>query len=170
VIRSPRSAEEIEKVAIAAAFHDLGIWTDHTFDYLAPSVRLASAWLADSDQAAWTSEVAEMILNHHKVTRYRGRADWLVESLRRAGLGGRDVRALTLGVPRSFVAEVYAKWPDAGSHKRLVQLELSHLRKHPFQPAARVQVLTGSLQPHARVEQSVRHVDDEVRDQDQHRR
>ena len=48
------------KIAIAAAFHDLGIWPDHTFDYLAPSVRLTSAWLADSDRATWTSEVTEM--------------------------------------------------------------------------------------------------------------
>ena len=43
LIQSPRSAEGIEKIAIAAAFHDLGIWTDQTFDYLAPSVRLANA-------------------------------------------------------------------------------------------------------------------------------
>jgi HD superfamily phosphohydrolase YqeK len=39
--QSSSSAESLEKTAIAAAFHDLGIWTDHTFDYLAPSVRLA---------------------------------------------------------------------------------------------------------------------------------
>jgi HD superfamily phosphodiesterase len=27
---------QLEKIATAAAFHDLGIWTNHTFDYLGP--------------------------------------------------------------------------------------------------------------------------------------
>ena len=30
---------ELEKIAVAAVFHDLGIWTNHTFDYIAPSVK-----------------------------------------------------------------------------------------------------------------------------------
>ena len=51
------SAEEIEKVAIAAAFHDLGIWTDRTFDYLAPSAALARAFLAGSGRAEWIPEM-----------------------------------------------------------------------------------------------------------------
>ena len=32
---------EVEKIAIAAVFHDLGIWTSKTFDYIAPSEALA---------------------------------------------------------------------------------------------------------------------------------
>src|SRR5688500_18004945 len=66
VAQSSCNPAQIEKVAIAAAFHDLGIWTERTFDYLAPSVRLACAHLADSGQAEWTSEITEMILEHHK--------------------------------------------------------------------------------------------------------
>ena len=30
-------ADAVEQIALAAAFHDLGIWTDCTFDYLEPS-------------------------------------------------------------------------------------------------------------------------------------
>jgi hypothetical protein len=29
---------ELEKIAVAAVFHDLGIWTNGTFDYIAPSI------------------------------------------------------------------------------------------------------------------------------------
>ena len=29
---------DIEKIAVAAAFHDLGIWTNKTFDYIPPSI------------------------------------------------------------------------------------------------------------------------------------
>ena len=32
---------ELEKIAVAAVFHDLGIWTNGTFDYIAPSIALA---------------------------------------------------------------------------------------------------------------------------------
>ena len=32
-------------LAVAAAFHDLGIWVEHTFDYLEPSARLAQRFL-----------------------------------------------------------------------------------------------------------------------------
>jgi HD superfamily phosphodiesterase len=32
---------DLEKIAAAAVFHDLGIWTDRTFDYIAPSIALA---------------------------------------------------------------------------------------------------------------------------------
>ena len=30
---------ELEKIAVAAVFHDLGIWTNHTFDYMLPQSR-----------------------------------------------------------------------------------------------------------------------------------
>ena len=54
-IQSPSSARRgFEKIAIAAAFHDLGFWTNHSFDCLAPS-GLSSDWLASSDEPRWTS-------------------------------------------------------------------------------------------------------------------
>jgi hypothetical protein len=37
---------EVEKIAVAAVFHDLGIWTNKTFDYIAPSEALARQYLA----------------------------------------------------------------------------------------------------------------------------
>lgn len=40
--------EEAEKYAIAAFFHDIGIWTNHTFDYLQPSIALAKEYLIKS--------------------------------------------------------------------------------------------------------------------------
>jgi len=40
------SRVELEKIAVAAVFHDLGIWTNNTFDYIAPSVAIARKHLA----------------------------------------------------------------------------------------------------------------------------
>ena len=36
-----------EKYAIASVFHDVGIWTDHTFDYLDPSIEQAKIYLTE---------------------------------------------------------------------------------------------------------------------------
>ena len=57
VALSPDGPAHLEKVAIAAAFHDLGIWTNHTFDYIPPSVTLARAHLIALGQAAWITEM-----------------------------------------------------------------------------------------------------------------
>jgi predicted metal-dependent HD superfamily phosphohydrolase len=62
---------ETEKIAVAAVFHDLGIWTNKTFDYIAPSVALARKHLAARGMADWIPEIAAMIVDHHKVTNSR---------------------------------------------------------------------------------------------------
>jgi hypothetical protein len=124
----------VEKIGIAAAFHDLGIWTDHTFDYLEPSVRLATAYLDEAGKAGWTGEIAAMIREHHKIRRYRTNPSWLVEPFRRADWIDVTGGALTFGTPRTFIRELYREWPDAGFHRLLVRLELRHLGKHPLKP------------------------------------
>jgi HD superfamily phosphodiesterase len=40
------SGVEVEKITVAAVFHDLGIWTNNTFDYIAPAVAIAREHLA----------------------------------------------------------------------------------------------------------------------------
>ena len=42
------------KIAIAAAFHDLGIWSAGTMDYLPPSAALAREYLHAHGLDAWT--------------------------------------------------------------------------------------------------------------------
>ena len=128
------SDEEVEKVAIAAAFHDLGIWTARTFDYLTPSAALARTYLAGSGRADWIPEITEAIFNHHKLSRYRGRDEWLVEPFRRADWTDVSMGAITWGVSRRLLAQAVSVWPRAGFHKRLVQLEVRRLRTHPWSP------------------------------------
>jgi hypothetical protein len=90
---APCADASLEKVALAAAFHDLGIWTAQTFDYLAPSIRLACSHLACSDHADWRDNVAGMIREHHKVRTFRGTDAELIEPFRRA-----DWMDVSLGV------------------------------------------------------------------------
>ena len=132
--------EQLEKIATAVAFHDLGIWTDGTFDYLHPSVRLACAHLGRTGRQEWTSEITQMILQHHKVSAYRSHQDWLVEPLRRADWVDVTKGLITFGLPRYVINEAVATWPSAGFHRRLVQLEFERLRKHPWNPLPMVRL------------------------------
>jgi len=129
-----RDDDTVEKVAIAAALHDIGIWTERTFDYLEPSVRAAAAHLARTGRTAWTPEVAAMIEEHHRVRPYRARPEWLVESFRRADWIDVTGGVLAFGVPRRFIRALYARWPDAGFHWKLVRLTLGRARTHPWSP------------------------------------
>ena len=129
-----------KKIALAAAFHDLGIWTSATFDYIPPSVELASAHLAASGRSPWAPEIETTIREHHKLTRYRLHPDWLVEPFRRADLIDVSRGLVTFGLPRALIKDVFAQWPSAGFHKRLVQLSLNRLVSHPLSPLPMVRL------------------------------
>ena len=125
---------ELEKLAVAAVFHDLGIWTNHTFDYIAPSVALARAHLAVRGMADWAPEIEAMIVDHHKVTASRSHPPSLVESFRRADWIDVTCGLRRFGVPRPFIATVRSTWPNAGFHRRLVELTVDRIWNHPLSP------------------------------------
>ena len=125
---------ELEKIAVAAVFHDLGIWTNKTFDYIAPSVAIAHEHLAARGRADWIPEIESMIQDHHKVTASGASSELLVESFRRADWIDVTRGLRSFGVPRSFIASVAATWPDAGFHRRLVELTMDRWWKHPLNP------------------------------------
>ena len=129
---------DLEKIAVAAAFHDLGIWTNHTFDYIAPSVAIARAHLAARGMADWIPEIEAMIADHHKVTSARSDRQSLVESFRRADWIDVTRGLRRFGVPRTFVEAVAATWPSAGFHRRLVELTMDRWWKHPLNPVPMV--------------------------------
>lgn len=131
---APDGAEVLEKIAIAAAFHDLGIWTHGTVDYLKPSIGLAEAHLDSIGMSHWKPEIAAMISWHHKLTPCRDEPHLLVEPFRRADWSDVTLGLLAFGVPRKFIRALYDTWPSAGFHKRLVQLEATQLRRNPLKP------------------------------------
>lgn len=132
--------EQLQKIAIAAAFHDLGIWIDGTFDYLPPSIRAAAAFLERSGKPEWTGEISSMIREHHKISSCRGGAHDLVEPFRRSDWIDVSRGLFSFGLSRGLRGEIFAAWPNAGFHKRLLQLELTRLRTHPWNPLPMVRV------------------------------
>jgi hypothetical protein len=131
---------DLEKIAVAAVFHDLGIWTNGTFDYIAPSIALARDYLVACEREDWAAEIESMIADHHKITRSACGPDSLVEAFRRADWIDVTRGLRRFGMPRRFVARVFATWPDAGFHWRLVTLTLGRFRSHPLTPLPMVKL------------------------------
>lgn len=131
---APAGSDPSEAVQLAAAFHDLGIWTDDTFDYLQPSVKRARAHLESSGQLSLLPEVSLLIVSHHKVRPYLGEFASTVERFRRADFVDVSLGLLRFGLPVSFVRKVRAAFPNAGFHGRLASLTFRQLAHHPLRP------------------------------------
>ncbi len=132
-LRAPDN-EQVRQFAIAAAFHDLGIWTNRTFDYLRPSASLACAHLVATGQVELQGEISGMITEHHRITRAHAEPNSLAEPFRQADWIDVSHGIVTFGLPRKVLREIFAAWPDAGFHRRLVQLSLKRLCTNPGSP------------------------------------
>lgn len=125
---------ERQKIIIAGCFHDIGIWSDNTIDYLPPSIAVARAYLQEQGQEEWSEEIALMIEMHHKVQPYRDARYPLVETFRQGDLVDFSLGLVRCGLPATTIHTVRNSFPNAGFHKRLVQLELRWVARHPLNP------------------------------------
>lgn len=117
----------------AAAFHDLGIWTAGTLDYLAPSMELAREHLASEGSQGLEPVVAGMIEQHHKIRR-AGDASSPVEVFRRADTIDVTCGLRRFGLPLRQYQAIVRKYPHAGFRRRLIALGWKHLQANPTSP------------------------------------
>ena len=89
---------------------------------------------------AWIAEIEGMIADHHKITPSTPITDSLVEAFRRADWIDVTRGLRTFGLPRPLIRSLFAAWPSAGFHWRLVQLTLERFRTHPLTPLPMVKL------------------------------
>jgi hypothetical protein len=126
------SDTEREKIMIAGCFHDIGIWTAGTFDYLPPSIEAANKYLVENDLSPWVPEITMMIDQHHKLNEYAG--DPLTEIFRKGDLVDFFLGIFKCGLSGEYVEDVKHSFPNAGFHKNLVKLATRWISKHPLNP------------------------------------
>ena len=126
--------EDHEKIIIAGAFHDLGIWTDHTVDYLPPSIHLAKNYLRKRNLENWIIEIELMIDMHHKFSRYKNNDFPLVEVFRKADLVDVSLGIVKWSLSKDYIRKVKEAFPNSGFHKRLNQLAVNWIFRHPLNP------------------------------------
>ena len=132
--RLSESDLEKEKFTIACAFHDLGIWTRNTWDYLKPSEELASEYLLKKNQVDLSDEVISMIRHHHKLTSYKGDHEETVEVFRRADLVDFSNGLILFGLDRQWYSKLKQKYPTKGFHTELAKSFWKHTKSKPWNP------------------------------------
>ncbi|UGQ27124.1 HD domain-containing protein [Acinetobacter calcoaceticus] len=135
LILSQDSREDtIRKIAIAVAFHDIGIWTSKTIDYLEPSVKVMLSYLTLHRLLDWQIEITLMITEHHKLTRTKCSEYPLVEYFRQADYADFSLGLLRSNIPRSEFKKLTSQYPNSGFHKTLVCLGLKRFLQKPWSP------------------------------------
>jgi len=130
----PLSHDTLEIIAIAAAFHDIGIWLDNTFDYLQPSAQRANNYLVQEGKGGWIETVTNMINEHHKVTSFSSNKKDLVEMFRQADWVDVSMGTLCFQIPWVNIREIRKVFPYEGFHRKLIQLTFAHSLKAPLNP------------------------------------
>ncbi len=131
-VKIDSSKENKEKYAIASVFHDLGIWTDQTFDYLAPSVQKAQEYLVRNKKVEWVNEITLMIEMHHKITSYH--KNKTVETFRQADWIDVTKGIISFQLNRSEIKKAMKDYPNSGFHLFLLKQTFKNFVKHPFNP------------------------------------
>jgi hypothetical protein len=122
------------RYAVAAVFHDLGIWTAHTFDYILPSVQQASHYLEEMGRHDCIESVTCMIYWHHKITPNRGRHREPVEIFRKADWIDVSAGLLSFGANRQAIRSKRKLFPRVGFHLFLLRSFLRYFLRHPLRP------------------------------------
>jgi hypothetical protein len=131
---APIADRTLHMLAVAVVFHDLGIWSDGTLDYLPPSEARARAHCAATGRSADAPTVAAMIAQHHKLLPYRGSDAALVEALRRADLVDLTFGTVRFGLPGELVRGARRAFPNAGFHLTLCRVIGGWCVRHPLRP------------------------------------
>jgi hypothetical protein len=122
------------KYSIAGVFHDIGIWTNNTIDYLAPSILVADKYLADENFLPLSEEIKQMIYWHHKTTTYKGVYQDTVNNFRKADWMDVSLGLLAFDADRSSAGAYRKQFPNRGFHLFLLGKICKNLVRHPLNP------------------------------------
>jgi hypothetical protein len=126
--------DDKEKLAIAAAFHDLHVFDG--LDYLEPSIESAAAYLVETGHPEWDREVALTIAFHHKVLPYKGEHARIVEPFRRADWNDFTLGIVKSGIPSDVRKAANDQFPVSEfAPKAVTKAALHWARHHPLRPA-----------------------------------
>jgi hypothetical protein len=129
----PDSDDRDDKLAIAAAFHDIDVFS--SLNYLGPSIHTMDAWLRRTGRDAWAEELAVIVAKHHHLTPYKGRHATLAEAFRRADLNDLSQGLIRSRLPRQQVRAVRQSIDVGVFFTRTVPHAIvRHLIRHPLDP------------------------------------
>ncbi|MBC7934076.1 MAG: HD domain-containing protein [Rhizobacter sp.] len=129
-----KTKDNEELYAFAALFHDIGIWTNNTIDYLQPSIAEACKYLAENGKKDIIADITLMIYWHHKITRYSNRQLSIVEVFRKADWIDVSLGLIVFGLDQKQIKANRKIFPNLGFHLFLIKQIIKNLFQHPLNP------------------------------------
>lgn len=116
--------ENYPAIAAAIAFHDIGLWTDNTLQYIEPSTKRARMDLKSDFSYSELELIHNIIYWHHKITEYteekEGFNQKVIEAVRKADWIDATKGIITKGMPRQHIQTVESMIPEEGFHMCLI--------------------------------------------------
>lgn len=132
-IQAVTNQKDIETLTIAAPFHDLGIWTHKTFDYIQPSIDLAKGYCSANSIDKDTTAIIELIIgDHHKLTPIK--TNELADIFRQADLIDLTFGLISKQVAKKDIREIKKAFPNKGFQLYLGKLFVLNLFRNPLRP------------------------------------
>ena len=132
-IQGVSDEKDIKILSIAAAFHDLGIWTNKTLDYIQPSVDLARHYCLinsiDNDTIVY---IELLIRDHHKLTQIK--KYHLAEIFRQADLIDLSLGLINRQIDNKVIRKIRKTFPNKGFHLYLCRMFVRNLFINPLRP------------------------------------
>jgi hypothetical protein len=143
---SPDIDDRDDKLAIAASFHDLDVFS--ALDYLGPSLRAQSDWLRRTGRAAWEPELAVVVAEHHRLYPCSGPYAGLADAFRRADLIDLSQSLVRDGIPRSYVREVRRTFDVGTFFTRVIpRAVVRNIARRPLDPFPHMRARRALAQP-----------------------
>lgn len=103
-----------DQVGNCTCFHDIGLWSAHTVDYIPPSVSEVKGTYPGAGRNEWSEEIGLMVEMHHKVRTYKTERYPLVGLFRKGDLVDFSLGLFKFGIPPAYVREVKKAIPNNG--------------------------------------------------------
>jgi hypothetical protein len=123
---------DLPLMEVAIAFHDLGVWTDQTMDYIEPSVKLAEQYVLKEELEIDLQHLRLLIAGHHHLSGIENSP--LAELLRKADLIDLSFGAISCGLPKKVFREIKKHFPYNGFQTMIFKKVALYAISHPLRP------------------------------------
>lgn len=126
------SEEDMLLLEVTIAYHDLGIWTNKTMDYLEPSWQLAKAYVEKHQLDIDLNHLELIIKGHHKLGVISNSP--LAEHLRKADQIDLSFGTISHGIDKVGAKQIRAMFPNHGFQMKVLRKVTAYAFCHPLKP------------------------------------
>jgi hypothetical protein len=123
---------DLPLMEVAIAFHDLGVWTHKTMDYIGPSIKLAEQYVLKEDLEIDLQHLGLIIGGHHHLSEIDNSPP--AELLRKADLMDLSFGAISGGLSKEILRSIKKEFPNNGFQTMIMKKVALYAISHPLRP------------------------------------